>query len=113
MTRDDFTQETKETLAKRVGFRCSNPNCRKLTSGPAIDPGKAVNIGVAAHNAGASPGGERYDPMQTAEQRKSITNGIWLCQTCAKLIDSDAERFPVVLLHKWKSLSEEAASYEV
>ena len=113
MTRDDFNQETKESLAKRVGMRCSNPNCRKLTSGPAVDPAKSVNVGVAAHIAAASPGGKRFDYTQTSEQRRSITNGIWLCQTCAKLIDSDAERFPAVLLHKWKSISEEAARYEV
>ncbi|MBE7690187.1 hypothetical protein [Tenacibaculum piscium] len=35
--RHNFNQNTKETLAKRVGFRCSNPNCRKLTSGPATE----------------------------------------------------------------------------
>jgi hypothetical protein len=32
--RDDFTQSTKELLARRVNLRCSNPGCRKPTSGP-------------------------------------------------------------------------------
>jgi len=36
--RDDFDLKTKEILAKRVGYRCSNPGCRKLTSGPRSDP---------------------------------------------------------------------------
>ena len=31
--RDDFTSATKELLANRVGRRCSNPACRKLTCG--------------------------------------------------------------------------------
>ena len=32
--RDDFSNQTKELLAKRVGFRYSNPSCRQHTSGP-------------------------------------------------------------------------------
>jgi hypothetical protein len=27
--RDDFNLKTKETLAKRVAHRCSNPDCQK------------------------------------------------------------------------------------
>jgi hypothetical protein len=45
---DDFSQPTKEMPARRVGYRCSNPHCRKPTSGPHTDRIKAVNIGVAA-----------------------------------------------------------------
>jgi len=32
----------------RVANRCSNPECRAVTGGPQTDPGKAVNLGVAA-----------------------------------------------------------------
>ena len=42
--RDDFSLATKELLANRVGRRCSNPKCQKLT----CDPDKITNIGVAA-----------------------------------------------------------------
>ena len=31
--RDDFSQRTKDLLANRVGWKCSNPNCRKATRG--------------------------------------------------------------------------------
>ena len=55
--RDDFDKETKETLARRVGYLCSNPSCRKPTSGPQTDPAKAINLGVAAHITAASLGG--------------------------------------------------------
>lgn len=109
MDRDDFSLQTKETLAKRVGMRCSNPNCRQLTSGPQVDPQKVINVGVAAHITAASPGGPRYDPNLTNEQRQSIENGIWLCQTHGKLVDNDELRYPVEMLQKWKALSEEAA----
>jgi hypothetical protein len=111
--RDDFDDKTKEMLARRVGYRCSNPNCRKLTSGPQTDPAKAVNIGVAAHITAASPGGPRYASKLSPGERKSIDNGIWLCQNCAKLVDNDEQRYSVDLLIDWKRLSEQAALLEV
>src|ERR1035441_5569741 len=82
-------------MAKRVGMRCSNPNCRQQTSGPREDPRNTVNIGVAAHIAAAASGGPRYDGGLTSTERSSSDNGIWLCQNCAKLIDSDDERYHV------------------
>jgi hypothetical protein len=109
MNRDDFNLKTKETLAKRVGMLCSNRKCRQLTSGPEVDPEGAINVGVAAHITAASPGGPRYDPNLTSEQRQSIENGIWLCQNCAKLVDNDPRRYTVTVLQQWKSLSEAAA----
>jgi len=111
--RDDFPDKTKDTLAKRVGMHCSNPSCRKPTSGPREDPAKAVNIGVAAHITAAAIGGPRYDSSLNASQRSAITNAIWLCQNCAKLIDNDAARYTVDLLRQWKALSEENAQIGV
>src|SRR6516225_4310515 len=95
---DDFAEPVKRALASRVGNLCSNPDCRALTSGPQEDPSKAVNVGVAAHITAASPGGPRYDPGLVPEERSSPENGIWLCQTCAKLIDNDPFRFTTELL---------------
>jgi hypothetical protein len=104
--RDDFTNKTKEILAKRVGLLCSNPNCRKHTSGPNSDDNKATNIGVAAHITAASVAGARYDNNLTQDERKNILNGIWLCHTCSVLIDRDETKYPVHLLNKWKEDSE-------
>jgi hypothetical protein len=111
--RDEFTKETKDILAKRVGLRCSNPNCRRLTSGPQAHPRKTVNIGVAAHIAAAAPGGPRYDDNMTQEERCDIDNAVWLCQNCAKLIDNDSSRYTTDLLRRWRRLSEEAAMLSV
>lgn len=108
--RDDFTATLKETLARRAGMRCSNPNCRKPTSGPAADPRRAVNIGVAAHITAASLHGPRYDAAISSPERDSIENAVWLCQNCAKLVDSDEKLFTVGMLGKWKDLAEHAAS---
>lgn len=107
--RDNFTKATKELLAKRVGYRCSNPRCRKQTICAAQKEDKVVNVGAAAHIRAAAPGGPRYDPCMWEEERKSAQNGIWLCQTCSKLIDSDVEKYTVRLLQEWKEEAETAA----
>jgi hypothetical protein len=113
MARDEFNLPIKNLLARRVGMRCSNPNCRKPTSGPDVDPNKAVNIGVASHITAAAKGGPRYDTSLTPAQRQSPENGIWLCQNCGKLLDDDTLRYPVELLRSWKRVSEEAALLSV
>ena len=111
--RDEFDEKTKDILARRVGYRCSNPNCRKLTSGPQEDQSKALNIGVAAHITAASPGGPRYDARFSSDERRTPDNGIWLFQNSAKLVDNDEQRYTTDLLVKWKNLSENAALLEV
>jgi hypothetical protein len=108
--RDEFTVGIKEELAKRVGFLCSNPGCRQPTSGPQSTPSGTVNIGVAAHITAASFGGPRYDDSLVSNERGSSGNGIWLCQTCAKLVDSDQSRYTVEKLREWKSDAEAAAA---
>jgi hypothetical protein len=106
MSRDNFPANVIDLLSKRVACRCSNPDCGRITAGPNSDPAKWVNVGVAAHITAAAPGGERYDPALTPEQRKAPENGIWLCQTCSKLIDSDSTKYTVDLLNRWKADSE-------
>src|SRR6266540_6780372 len=111
--RDDFKADVKDLLAKRAGMKCSNPNCRRPTSGPQEDPKKVMNVGVAAHIAAASKGGPRYDSRMSSQERRSEANGIWLCQTCAKLVDNDQARYNVDLLRRWRRLSEEAALLDI
>jgi hypothetical protein len=108
--RDDFPVGVKDQLAKRVSYLCSNPACGQQTSGPQLNPSGTVNIGVASHITAASRGGPRFDPGLSTDERASVRNGIWLCQTCAKLIDSDASRYPGGKLREWKSVAEAAAA---
>jgi hypothetical protein len=111
--RDDFSQKAKDLLAKRVAYNCSNPGCKMATIGPNSLPDKATNIGVAAHVTAASVGGPRYDVNLTEEQRTSIENGIWLCQSCSKLVDSDLGIYTTVLLKQWKQVAEGKAAEQL
>lgn len=99
---NDFPSSTKLILAKRVVFLCSRASCRRPTSGPHTDDAKATLIGEAAHITAAAPGGPRFDPSLTSEERRDADNGIWLCAACATEVDKDPDRFPVSLLRKWK-----------
>lgn len=109
MSRDDFPSKTKEILAKRVTYLCSNPDCQKPTVGPNSEPTKSVSIGVAAHITAASKGGKRYDETLTSEERSHIDNGIWLCASCSVLIDRDETKYTTELLHRWKDFAEQEA----
>lgn len=107
--RDDFTSATKEKAAKRVAYRCSF--CGKPTIGPSSEKSDAIsNTGVAAHICAAAPGGKRYDANMTPEQRMSINNCIWMCQTHAHLIDTDENKYTVKVLRDMKQKAEENAA---
>ena len=45
--RDDFSQSVKDLLGNRVGWKCSNPNCRKPTCGAGVEKTNIINIGVS------------------------------------------------------------------
>jgi hypothetical protein len=107
--RDDFPDNIKEALAKRAGYRCSFPKCGVITTGPSNETESSVsNSGMACHISAASPGkgARRYRPEMSATERKSISNGIWMCYTHGKLIDTDESRFTIEKLHTWKKLAE-------
>jgi hypothetical protein len=110
--RDNFSAATKRTLAGRAANICTNPDCWSLTIGPHSDSDKVVNTGHAAHIHGAAPGGPRFDPSQTPAQRKSISNGLWMCRNCGTRVDSDVAGFTAIQLRMWKA-SHEAMIAEI
>lgn len=110
-SRDDFTRSTRETIARRSGYRCAFPNCRRLTIMPnPEDLSSSVGTGIGAHIYAAAPGGPRYDPAMTPEERTSVANGIWLCAACSKIVDTLPDAFPVDTLRYWKQNAERAAA---
>ena len=100
--RHEFTQKVKYILAQRVGLLCSNPICMTDTTGPQTDPSCIINVGAAAHITAAAPGGPRFNPELSEKERAGAKNGIWLRQTCAKLIDSDLAVYSPHLLLEWE-----------
>lgn len=113
MARDNFTKAVIEKLRTRVAHRCSNPECRVPTIGPATNSDRAASIGVAAHITAAAVGGPRYDAYLSEKARKSMGNGIWLCSNCSTVIDKDVERYTVDLLKLWKQEAEQQAKQEL
>lgn len=108
--RDDFSPATKRTLADRVGWICSYPNCGQSTLGPNSQSEEdKINNGIAAHICAAAPGGPRYDASMTPEMRKSISNGIWMCRNHGNLVDADHSQYTVETLIEWKNDAESAA----
>ena len=109
---DDFTLDTKRTLAERAGYRCSFLGCGAPTTGPSDESASSVtNNGMACHIAAASSGSgaRRYIEYMTSVERKSIENGIWCCYDHGKIIDTDETRFAIQILKDWKSIAEEIA----
>lgn len=110
---DRFKQTVINTLAKRAANRCSNPDCNAITSGPSRKRAASVNVGEAAHIFGAHAGSARYDSTMTSIDRADITNAIWLCGNCHKLIDSDVARYPTGLLFEWQKEHERMISEQI
>lgn len=104
--RDDFSLKTVLQIAKRAGWLCSFPTCRKPTVGATSDGEGEINIGTAAHICAAAPGGPRYDEKMSPEERSSAKNGIWMCRDHGKAIDSTDPEFTVECLREWKRQAE-------
>lgn len=110
--RDDFPQSIKDIAAKRVCYQCSICHCPTISASEEGDD-KVSSIGVASHICAAAPKGPRYDESMTTEERKSIDNCIWLCQTHSKLIDNDEKKFTVEKLKEFKRQAEEMVKIAV
>lgn len=100
-----FLVSTKILLAERVAYMCSNPMCRRLTIKPNVkNERKATRIGEAGHIYGVS--GARYDETKKDTFVRSPENGVWLCEPCHKIVDSEESIYAVETLKKWKADTE-------
>jgi len=102
-----FKKATVDILAKRAAYKCSNPDCRVNTISPNSDPNKTTIIGEACHIFAAKKGAKRYNENMSNQSRADITNGIWLCRNCHKLIDTDDKKYTSNLLFIWREKHEE------
>lgn len=101
--RDNFPAKIRHQIEKKSGYRCSNPACRRMLIGPSEDFKKFIYMGEVSHICAASPGGPRYDPAMTSEERAGEENGVLLCKYCAALVDADERSYPAALLRLWKT----------
>jgi hypothetical protein len=72
-----------------------------------------ANVGVAAHISAAAPGGRRYDPTMTSEERASIENAIWLCANHSTLIDRDETTYTRAAITAWRTEHEARIKQEL
>jgi len=102
--RDNFPARIVDALAKRASYICSNPECKALTVCPSDTiSDKSIYIGEAAHITAAASSGPRYDESLTVEERCSIENAIFLCSSCATMIDKNKGiDFTKEVLRTWK-----------
>lgn len=84
-------------LWRHSGYKCAAPACRQLLQ----MPGKNT-IGEAAHIHGEKKGSARYESEEPDLDRNSIENGIYLCTSCHRKVDSDPDGYPSQTLRKWK-----------
>lgn len=109
----DFSPETKIALEKRAGSQCSFPGCGKLTSGPSAESETSIsNTGMACHiySANSGPSARRIPPKEmTLDELKDISNGIWMCYSHGKLIDTDERSYTVKTLKGWRRVAEKRA----
>ena len=114
--RSEFSDSTKRLVAERAGYRCSFPGCAKLTVGPAADPNKSDNTGIAAHIYGAavSGNGPRGTGDLSERDLHSPQNSIWLCANHASLIDKRmGADYAAGALHSYKALHETRIAHEL
>lgn len=106
--RAEFSQLTRETLAKKSGYICAYQGCKRMTVAGSADRKSGLTmVGVAAHITAASNRGPRYDPSTSSEERASEANDIWTCQIHGKLIDDNPSKYTVDVLCRWKRQHED------
>jgi len=109
--KDDFPQAVRTAVARRASHHCSFRDCPQVTVGPSDEgPLSVATTGVAAHIHAASPGpgARRYLATMSSDERKDISNAIWLCQTHATLIDRDDVIYTADVLRSMKNEHEAA-----
>lgn len=78
--------------------------CEEITSMPNSTESGYVRIGEAAHISGARKLSDvRFNENLTNEERKNLSNGIWLCCSCHTKIDQDEKFYTTEVLEKIRS----------
>lgn len=112
--RVDFDKKTKEIIAARAAYRCSFPECNATLVGPGVEPGSVETIGECAHIYAAGKKGPRCNHNLSENDLKKPENGIYLCRSHHKLIDSNkGKKYPPETLMLYKQMHEHKISEEL
>ena len=100
MPRTEPTNSTKFKLLALSGNRCAFPECENNL----VDE-EGHLIGQFCHIEAAAPGGERYNPDQTNDERRDFDNLIMLCAN-HHIVTNDVSRYDVDFLKQMKRTHE-------
>lgn len=92
------TKVTVRLLFARSGNQCAFPECRAH-----LIEDDDLLVGEIAHITAALPGGPRYDPTLTREQRRDPDNLLLLCLRHHRVVDARVELFTAETLRKMKA----------
>jgi hypothetical protein len=96
-----MTQVSTRTMKRLFavsGNRCAFPNCQA-----SIADEKGTIIGRVCHIEADSPGGPRYNSVQSDDERQGFENLILICANHHTVIDDDSESYTVASLKKIKA----------
>jgi hypothetical protein len=112
--REEFSPDTKNIIAKRAAYRCSFPDCDRVTIGPGKAFDEFMLVGEAAHIYSASRNGPRGQGNLTPQYLRSPQNGIWFCRVHSRIPDLNNGRdYPPGTLHSYKALHESRVAREL
>jgi hypothetical protein len=101
MSERRYAAGTLTALASLANGTCYWPGCPEPVA-VFIDEKPVHNLHMA-HIRGFKPTSARYDPEMTDEERNSFPNLTLLCKPHHYIVDTEADKYPVELLHEWKS----------
>src|SRR6266480_5080536 len=104
-------QPSLATIKKLFAYsqnRCAFPQCNM----PIVEDSGTIT-GIVCDIKVRKPGGPRYDPGQSAQERHAADNLVLMCSRHSKIVDSDPLRFTVELIHEIKSVHERSRLLEL
>jgi hypothetical protein len=105
MTSAGPSSATVKRLFALSGNRCAMPGCQ-LTL---VDPESGKVTGRVCHIRARRPGGPRYDPNQTDDERSAFDNLVLMCPIHHDVIDTEVGKYPITRLLELKARAEKAS----
>jgi hypothetical protein len=101
------TVPTLKRLFAVSGNRCAFPKCKQPI---VVDE---TVVGKVCHIKAKEPGGKRYDPTQSPQERHGFDNLVLMCGPHHDVIDDDDTNFTVEVLKQLKLVTREGILSQV